>query len=246
MESTGSGAARNAPTPDPPRFKVWDPVVVFLVGQLLGAAVGFQLAYLLTGTTPDDSDQGALATACLFAGVYTSEAIVIWWYCRRRGTGSPRRDLGLSAHLSDSWLVALGAGFAVAAGIVLLPLQQLVDEEQSVVDDLESAAGAELAVFVVAVLVLAPIFEELVFRGLLLRALLRLMSEGWAIVVSALAFGAVHLLGGNVAGTLVAMPALVGLGLLAAWLAVRSGDLSRPILLHVGFNAVAVSGALLS
>jgi hypothetical protein len=128
MESTGSGGAASAPAPAAPRFKVWDAIVVFLVGQLIGAAFGFQLAYLLTGTKPRDSDQGALATACVFAGVYVSEAIAIWLFCRRRGTGSLRRDLGLTLHPQDWWVVGLGIAYAYAAGIVLYPLRNLVDE----------------------------------------------------------------------------------------------------------------------
>ena len=53
-------------------------------------------------------------------------------------------------------------------------------------------------------------------------------------------FGAVHLLGGNVLGTLAVLPALIGLGVVSGVLAVRSGDLSQSILLHVGFNLIAV------
>ena len=92
----------------------------------------------------------------------------------------------------------------------------------------------------------APIFEELVFRGLLLRALLARMGPNWAIAVSALTFGSVHFLGGNALGTLAVLPALVGIGAISGVLAVRSGELSQSILLHMGFNLLAVAGALLS
>ena len=96
----------------------------------------------------------------------------------------------------------------------------------------------------VGALVLAPLFEELLFRGLLLRSLQPLMSDGWAIGVQATVFGAVHFVGGSPLGTLIALPALIGLGVVSGILAVRSGNLSQSILLHVGFNLLAVVAAL--
>jgi membrane protease YdiL (CAAX protease family) len=85
-----------------------------------------------------------------------------------------------------------------------------------------------------------------VFRGLLLRGLQNYMSDNWAIGTSATIFGCVHFLGGNALGTLAALPALIGLGVVSGVLAVRSGNLSRSILLHMGFNLLAVVGALMS
>ena len=53
----------------------------------------------------------------------------------------------------------------------------------------------------------------------------------------------VHFLGGNPLGTLAVLPALVGIGAISGVLAVRSGELSQSILLHMGFNLLAVLGA---
>lgn len=245
MEPSGPGPA--APPPTPParpdaRFKWWDAAVVFVAGQLVGASVGYTLGYAISGD--EVGDAGALTLACGFAGQFGVYLVTIWWISRRRATGSLRRDLGLVVRWRDWWAIALGLGCAVGLGLLVLPLRNLVDENQSVVDDLLDATGAELAVFAIAAGLLAPIFEELLFRGLLLRSLLPAMSPNWAIGVSAVAFGAVHFLGGNPLGTLAVFPALVALGAISGVLAVRSGDLSRSILLHMGFNLLAVVGAL--
>ena len=117
--------------------------------------------------------------------------------------------------------------------------------EPGVVDDLLDSSGAKLAVIAIAAGLLAPIFEELLFRGVLLRALLPRMGPNWAIAVSAVTFGAVHFLGGNPLGTLAVLPALIGIGAISGVLAVRSGELSQSILLHMGFNLLAVLGAVL-
>jgi len=238
MERHEPGSPAQLPAPSAPGFKWWDAAVVFFAG-LVGANIAASIGYAFTGDSED-----ALVSALGFVGAYATYAVVLQFYCRKRATGSLRHDLGLALHPGDWWAALLGFGYSIVAGILLLPLSNLTSQRQSVVDELQDASGAKLAVFVIAVLILAPVFEELVFRGMLLRSLRPLMSDNWAIIVSACAFGAVHFLGGNPLGTLIALPALIGLGAISAYLAIRSGDLSRSILLHVGFNLLAVIGTL--
>ena len=88
--------------------------------------------------------------------------------------------------------------------------------------------------------------EELLFRGVALRSLRALTGDRWAIALTAVAFGAYHVLGtqdramGLVFQFL--MPALGGM--LFAWAAVRSGGLALPIGLHLGGNWVQASVAV--
>ncbi len=242
MEPTEPGSAANVPAPTTPRFKWWDAVVVFLAGTLLGASVGYALGFAISGDKVGDI--GPVTIGFAFAGQYLTYGFVTWLYCRHRGTGSLRRDLGWTVRVSDAWAIALGTACAIGFGILILPLRHFIHESQSIVDDLNDSSGAKLAVIAVGALVLAPLFEELLFRGLLLRSLRPLMSDGWAIGVQATVFGAVHFVGGSPLGTLIALPALIGLGVVSGILAVRSGSLSQSILLHVGFNLLAVVAAL--
>jgi membrane protease YdiL (CAAX protease family) len=92
----------------------------------------------------------------------------------------------------------------------------------------------------VTIVLLAPLTEELLFRGTLLRSLLRKMSPEWAVLVTAVAFGLVHALGDPSIGTVIALPAIILLGVVSGYQAARTGNLSRSILLHVGFNALTV------
>jgi membrane protease YdiL (CAAX protease family) len=228
----------------PPKvFKIWDFVAIFVGGQIGGLLLA-TVGYAVSGDEVDEA--GAVTLAFGFAGQFLAYGILIWWYCRRRATGSPRRDLGLCVRARDWWALPLGTVSAIVLGLLVLPLRELVDQNQGVVDDLLDSSGAKLAVIAIAAGLLAPIFEELVFRGVLLRALLPRMGPNWAIAVSAVTFGAVHFLGGNPLGTLAVLPALVGIGAISGVLAVRSGELSQSILLHMGFNLLAVAGALLS
>ena len=94
-----------------------------------------------------------------------------------------------------------------------------------------------LALLVVCV---APIVEELVFRGVLLSGLARRMRVGWAIVASAIIFGCVHLPDFKFAWYPV--PALVLLGLALAWMRIRTRSLWPSITLHATNNFMAVLG----
>lgn len=88
----------------------------------------------------------------------------------------------------------------------------------------------------IAVGVLVPIAEEMVFRGAILRTLLNLCGHRWrwgAIVLSALLFGLAH---GNMAQLLNATL----LGWLLGWLYYRSGSIAPGIVFHMVNNSVAV------
>lgn len=91
-----------------------------------------------------------------------------------------------------------------------------------------------------AVLV-APLFEELLFRGLLLQVVWQYLRVAWvAIVVSALVFGLVHMAQPQ------DVPPLVTLGLALGYLRVRTGSLWPGIVLHAAFNGRTIALALLA
>ncbi len=78
---------------------------------------------------------------------------------------------------------------------------------------------------------IAPVFEELLFRGLLVTWLRKATrSAGIAIVFSGLAFGIIHMPQWHL------VPALSLLGILLAYLYVRTGSLTLVIFLHAIFN----------
>jgi membrane protease YdiL (CAAX protease family) len=105
-----------------------------------------------------------------------------------------------------------------------------------------------ILVFIVAV-VMAPILEEMIFRGLfqtVIRSLLETRSSGlkgryhaWiAIFISSGLFSMVH---GNVPH----WPALFILGVCLGYAYEKSGSLFRPIFIHAFFNAITIIFVLL-
>jgi membrane protease YdiL (CAAX protease family) len=97
------------------------------------------------------------------------------------------------------------------------------------------------------------LFEELIFRGVLLGAMLRRWDARWSIVATSILFGLWHLpdvvhtsggplhVAGAVAGTVVVTTAA---GVLFGILRLRSASLVAPILAHLAFDAGAYVLAL--
>jgi membrane protease YdiL (CAAX protease family) len=163
----------------------------------------------------------------------------------RKGQRSLARDFGLvppwrtlHARGVGAWL-AVGVGVQLLAAVVLVPINQIADLDESAQDvgrTVERAGGVGLVLLVLGVVVLAPVVEELLFRGALLRALQRKWSAPVAVFVSAALFAGIHVVGDP--GSYPYLPAWAILGLVSGYQAVRTGDLARSVLLHMGFNLV--------
>jgi membrane protease YdiL (CAAX protease family) len=227
------------------RWGLGDAILAFVLATL-GGVIGETIAIVVSGT---QSVHGTIPeTAPVLAGAIFGQygAWLAWMYAasRFKGFGSLRSDFGLFVDFVRDWpMLPLGVGLEIAAGIVLLPISRFVSHTpQRVVTDLDTSHGAKLALLAVTALLIAPVVEELFFRGLLLRSLQRRMSAPAAVVCSALAFGLAHVVFDFGSG--VVLPALVALGMLSGVFAVRTGNLSRSILLHMGFNLLAVLAVL--
>ena len=237
-------------TPATPRTGVrWglpDVALAWFAG-LMGAIVLGALAVAALGVPEDDVADDVGVLLATIVGQTAVVVGVLALVSRSKGRGSLRRDFGLTLRVQDAGWLAAGVGLQIALGLALYPVAQLYDgdESQTVVDILEDASGPGLVAFAVAVVVLAPLAEELLFRGALLRALMRRTSPAWAVFGSALVFALVHPLGDPEVGSVIVVPAILTLGVVSGYLAVRSGDLSRSIMLHAGFNLLTVVGVVL-
>jgi membrane protease YdiL (CAAX protease family) len=145
-------------------------------------------------------------------------------------------------------LLGLGVGLAsvvanalLGAFVVLITGTQDAPEQALFGDAL--AGGSRMLLAVVAAGILAPLIEEVLFRGLLYRALRRRQSVALAAVLSSLAFAVIH------AEIVVSQPlALINLTLLAVLWAVlyeRTGSLIVPIVAHSVFNLMSIGQVLL-
>lgn len=140
--------------------------------------------------------------------------------------GPSLRTLGLS--LRGYGLVVLAAPLIVA--LVVLYANGLRDGlHLQLESELHFLEGHSVVWAVVVLVVLAPVGEELAFRGLVFPGLARSLGLTEAYAITAFAFGILHL----------AVPSLVThvpLGLYFCWLRHRSGSLWPPLLAHALHN----------
>ena len=88
--------------------------------------------------------------------------------------------------------------------------------------------------FALLVGILAPVVEELFYRGLLLKALEKRRMPVWAaVLVSSIIFAGMHM-------QTLQFPGLLLVGLVAGTLAAITGRLGPSIWLHIGFNMTTV------
>ena len=128
-------------------------------------------------------------------------------------------------------LVAIPLNLGIAGPLVeLVPMTDFFREMiREMV--LEMANDQGLLMFI-ALVIAAPILEELIFRGVMLDGLLRIYSPTKAVIVSSLLFGLIHLNPAQFVGG-----ALVG-GFMG-WVYVHTRSVLATILIHASFNLTA-------
>ena len=174
-----------------------------------------------------------LAQLPLWAG-YLTVAIVV---SRVRGTGRWRRDYGLQLRAVDLLGVPVGALTQLVFVWLLYRLLDLFinvhDLDKPARQLTDRATGWGVVILVLIVGVGAPFFEELFFRGLVMRAIQSYFDDTLALVGSAIVFAVVHF-------ELLQFPALLLFGLVAGYCAQRTGRLGMSICAHIGFNMTTV------
>ena len=224
-------------TPYPPAAWGFGHVGAGLVVGMVATVLAMGVAAAVVGAEAAEDPSlavGALVQGALYLGLVGVPAWLVvfrgvrWADFGWVGSGPGRHVLDACQGLAIGVVAQLAAVPALYAPILLLtdeldvsgPARELVDR----------ANGLGIALLILMVVVLAPIAEELFFRGLALRAMEVRMSRWLALVASALLFGLTHF-------QLLQLPALVMIGLVCGWLAQRDNRLGRAVWTHVGFNA---------
>jgi membrane protease YdiL (CAAX protease family) len=151
--------------------------------------------------------------------------------------------------------ILLGLGLAVPAwlgattlGLILTWLLELVgrEPEPGIVDI--AVARIDPTVLVLALVLVAPVAEELFFRGVVFNAWMREYGTRAAVIGSAMLFAVIHAnlesVDALIASVVTVVP-IFGLGVALALIYRGTGSLAAAMAMHAGFNAISVSIALL-
>ena len=186
--------------------------IIVSFGTLLGKPFGLQ---------PDDP-------IMLVAISATASIITLLLFLWRKWT-----PVGKTYIQSKPWATLIWSG--VAAIGVVIPSVWLQEQMPALPDTagetLQKIISTPGGYFVIALL--APVVEEVVFRGAILRKLLSGMRSKWgAICISAILFALIHFNPAQI-------PHAFLMGLLMGWLYMRTGSIMPGVVFHWANNTVA-------
>lgn len=188
-----------------------------------------------------DKEQVANSAANVLTGVLSFQGAIVFLACfflREHQTGW-RQGFGFSASPGLALLVGGCVGyFAYKTTMWILALSNFVLEqlhfqpqEQSAVTALRSVETWKYRLaMAIATIVIAPVGEEILFRGILYPWIKRISSRQIALWSTALVFAAIHV---NLATFL----PLTFLAIILVWLYEYTGNLLACMMTHALFNA---------
>ena len=136
-------------------------------------------------------------------------------------------------------LVLLGIWLVTYLGWLIVGPDFQMQANEGLVVIVENSQLSLRVLMFVFVIIVVPIFEEILFRGMLQSVIRGFTSRPWqAILLTSAAFAVLH--------PWMHLPALFVLSCCMGYAYERSGSLFRPIFIHGLFNAVSVAAALLS
>ena len=217
--------SESVPEPTPTKGEMRRTFSRMGLGLCLGLLVSQLVPSLLTVIFPTfDAQAHAFLVGGLCTGCFTLPVLLLLG--RKLPAQQPARNplrAGRFLALVCICYACMIVGNLVGIGVNLLLSPGSVD----LVSDLASASGASLET-VVAFVVLAPVFEELVFRKVLVDRVLP-YGEWPAILFSGLTFGLFH---GNLTQFFYAFL----LGMILAFVYVRTGNILHTIGIHACIN----------
>jgi membrane protease YdiL (CAAX protease family) len=210
-----------------------------------GAAFGGTSQFIARAFPQAVPDQPDRLIVVVILTLLCAAAVVVTWLVRRWASKTLDGGAGgLGFTQPAGRYVAIGTALGIVAPLLGGLLTQFLagshDVSQTVTDIADKAHVGMRVALLPAVILVGPLVEEVLFRGALLSVLRTRLGDGWAIAVSAIVFGAVHL--PDLDWLWYAVPNLVLVGVFCAWLRVRSGSIWPGFVAHAANNALATAG----
>lgn len=225
-----------------------------LVMTTVAAAIGGVVAITTGALELDDlaaGDSAVLPASLLAAsllGQQLGQALWPWIVSKWKGRGMAL-DWGWAFRPIDLLIGPAAALVAVVLAVTIgAVIAELVGIEEQVsntgfLDDAEGTLAYWILIFGVAVG--APVSEELLFRGLILRALEKRAGAVVAVIGSTIAFTLPHYISASPSELAVLLGTIGSVGLVLGIVAVRTRRLAPVIIAHVLFNGLTVVSILL-
>lgn len=220
-------------------FLVWGVSGAFLLG--LDAALRLTL-YLMGQQIPRiEITRGAAILTLAITFVLQIVALgASWMFVTRLGKKPFWQTLGWHWHPQFKWWHAMalaGVMFGVAAALSKLLPHHETDMEKI----LKMGLSIRVMVVVLAVL-LAPLVEEVVYRGVVYSTVERIGGKAAGVIVATTIFALVHV--PQYWGSVAAITAIVTLSLVLTLLRAWTGSLLPCVVMHLVYNGIQALGLL--
>ena len=205
-------------------------LLLFLVGSILGSI----LTVVLSLISPD------------FANIYgmmISYPVMFIPPMLYASSQSRRNEVFEKGYALDSsnfgqnrwWVMIVAVMFStISLAFICEPLMKVLPQTPEWFEQIMNSIlkNSPLWVTLISVSVFAPLFEEWLCRGIVLRGLLTKMNPAWAIIISAAFFAVLHM------NPWQALPAFI-LGLLFGYVYYKTGSLKLTMLMHFTNNTMS-------
>lgn len=214
-----------------------------VLGTIVVAFVVLGLAMWLGSDLTAAAGMTAAPLFALGIAIYLVVILAVYLFAVR-GTANGWPALGLRG-FHQGWLFALPVlvvvqliGMGVINTLLVMPFLGGGEFQNPQIEAITGGGALtqrDLVLLMLLIAVVAPIAEELFFRGMLYPLLRRRWSAPMAIVLNGLLFALIHVIP-------VILPGLFFVGLVLAWVRERSGSLWPCILLHALQNGIVLAG----
>ena len=237
MESAGTAPPQPPELPEDarPRWPWWYGPVGFVTGALVGL-ISAGIAWAAMGVDdPSESPAAIIVGTLLLDGSLVAVALVFASFVRRP------RPWHFGLRRTPFWPAVGWATLGIFSFYVFAAVYTVIvqpDVEQSVAEDLgagESSIGLIAAGFMI--ICVAPLAEEIFFRGFFYGALRTKFTVAVAATIDGLVFGMIHFEGGT--DGLLIVPPLAVLGVIFCLVYEQTRSLYPVVALHSLNNAIA-------
>lgn len=220
------------------------PFVVVFIWQTAASMIGMIVYSVIAGVQAGQTGteivveellegfMSGTSYALLMLVVYIGYLVMfgLWYwlmFCRKKQTGSWKQVLKPQR---IGGILVSGVALQILITMVLSIIYELFPKAMEAYAEVMEALGNDSVFMIICVCILAPIGEELIFRGLTQKMMTKAVPWQVAILLQAILFGVYHM---NLIQGIYAML----LGILFGYIAYRYGSVVPGILLHVAVNS---------
>lgn len=219
-----------------PNFTPWGPLEIAVIGLtwVLLNMVPPQVIMWAGSWTPATLPTGWFLSTNLVAAL-VAFSLAVWLMRRLFGLGLENFGFRRENHL-------LAVGLALLGLLAAAPVQFVIGQiygalnirvDQAQVQEIAQRSGMGLVLAAVLAVLVAPVIEEFIFRGVVQMGVRKYLGSWGAILFSGALFAVVH-------PPLAISGMIFPLGVVLGYLYQRRQSLAAPILLHMLFNAITI------